>query len=202
MKGENYLEIGVKNGPNFLPIKVHNNGIKIGVDPNFKISKKQILKSLINNKYNINPQYYETTSDEFFKLNIKTKYFDCIFIDGLHTYEQSLKDVKNSLDRISEKGVIVLHDCFPPSYEYSHPQWSGDVYKTIIWLKTFRPDLEVFVLDCDFGVGIVRKRQTKSNSSLNLTEEIIATIGYDQLVENKALYLDIKPPQYLYTFMK
>lgn len=34
------------------------------------------------------------------------------------------------------------------------PPWSGDVWKSIVHLRSIRPDLRVAVLDCDSGVGI------------------------------------------------
>ena len=38
------------------------------------------------------------TSDEFFKSN--NEFFDLIFLDGLHTYEQTIKDIDNSIQII------------------------------------------------------------------------------------------------------
>jgi hypothetical protein len=38
----------------------------------------------------------------------------------------------------------------------------GDVWKTIVHLRSHRRDLDVAVLDCDFGVGIVRKNVPES----------------------------------------
>ena len=70
-----YLEIGCDQNDVFNSIPViHSN--KIGVDPNSGGSHKM-------------------TSDDFFKQNDKS--FDVIFIDGLHTYEQTQKDIINSL---------------------------------------------------------------------------------------------------------
>ncbi len=46
------------------------------------------------------------TSDSFFSTNQKN--FDCIFIDGLYTYEQAKKDVINSINVLNENGMIFL----------------------------------------------------------------------------------------------
>jgi len=51
---------------------------------------------------------YTCGSNEFFKNN-KEK-FDIILIDGDHCYEQSKKDLENSLMSINEGGVIIIHD--------------------------------------------------------------------------------------------
>ena len=49
---------------------------------------------------------HKMTSDEFFYNN--NDKFDIIFIDGLHQYEQVIKDVKNSLNCLTKNGII---DC-------------------------------------------------------------------------------------------
>ena len=54
------------------------------------------------------------TSDKFFKDNEK---FDIIFIDGLHTFEQTIKDIDNSIKFLRDKGVILIHDCLFSRYK-------------------------------------------------------------------------------------
>ena len=49
------------------------------------------------------------TSDIFFKNNEDK--FDIIFLDGLHTYEQTIKDINNAIQSIEDDGVILVHDC-------------------------------------------------------------------------------------------
>ena len=70
---KSYLEIGCDNDENFSQINIEN---KIGVDP----LKGGTLRM---------------TSDEFFKKNQIR--FDIIFLDGMHTYEQTIKDINNSI---------------------------------------------------------------------------------------------------------
>ena len=52
------------------------------------------------------------TSDNYF-FNNKNNLFDLIFLDGLHTYEQTIKDIFNSLKTLKKNGVIIVHDCLP-----------------------------------------------------------------------------------------
>ena len=54
------------------------------------------------------------TSDEFFKKNRQN--FDIIFLDGLHTYEQTIKDIDNGLRFLNTSGVILVHDCLPKKF--------------------------------------------------------------------------------------
>ena len=46
-------------------------------------------------------------SDDFFLQNKQS--FDCIFIDGLHEYDQVCKDLENSLNCVNEKGIIFFN---------------------------------------------------------------------------------------------
>ena len=133
-----YLEIGCDKDQSFSKIKINK---KIGVDP-------------------ISGGTIRDTSDNFF-INNKDK-FDIIFIDGLHHYEQVIKDIYNSLDILNDNGHILIHDCLPrtiahqaiPRYRGS---WNGDVWKSIVELRT-KSNLEVFTCEIDFGVGVIRKK--------------------------------------------
>jgi|YNPNPStandDraft_1061719.scaffolds.fasta_scaffold75979_1 hypothetical protein len=199
-----YLEIGVERGINFFQIDVE---LKIGVDPYFIIPGGY--------KATENEKFYEVTSDEFFKnppQKILEEGLDIVFIDGLHTYEQSLRDVENSLKYLNAKGVIVLHDCLPdspaaamPSLEEAeqHPDfrgvWTGDVYKTIIHLRTTRPDLFVVVIDTDWGVGIIRKG--KPESMLSMNTEDIKNMAFDEFAKNKEKFLNLKPKEWFYDML-
>lgn len=144
---ETYLEIGVAENVNFRGVR--SVLVKHSVDPNGKA------------KYNI-------TSDEFFEqLGDKVKY-QLIFIDGDHHEDQVDRDIQNSLDHLSRDGFIVLHDCNPPTEGHqSVPQqqqtWNGTVWKSIVKLRFNRKDLFVFVIDEDFGVGIIRFNKAKDS---------------------------------------
>jgi len=142
----NYLEIGVFHGENIRLIKASH---KDGVDP----GNEGVIIPEVN---------YPMTSDEFFDLikDHKDIKYDVIFIDGLHHAEQVDKDILNSLEHLVPNGYIVLHDCNPISFEGQKiPRetvvWNGDVWKSIVNLRLNRSDLEVRVVDTDFGVGIV-----------------------------------------------
>ena len=138
-----YLEIGCDNDQVFSKIDLKN---KLGVDP---VSGGNIRK----------------TSDDFFSTNIKN--FDIVFIDGLHTYEQVKKDIKNSLNFLNPRGVIILHDCLPSSYwqqatPRSQYKWTGDVWKAIVEMRT-KEYLDTYTCYADMGLGIIFNR---SNSNI------------------------------------
>lgn len=208
-----YLEIGVKKGKCFLQIKAP---IKIAIDPKMLISKKKKFFSLVKEKY------YVISSDEFFRMEPKilTKHgLDIVFIDGLHTYQQSLKDVLNALKYLNVNGVIVMHDCNPESEAMAYPGnsfedikdlnlpgyeglWCGAVWKTIVHLSSIRNDLNIFVLDCDYGVGIITKAKGKQKDPLKFSPEQIKKLSYKDLERNRKKLLNLKKPQYLKKFLK
>jgi len=136
-----YLEIGCDQNDVFNSIPViHSN--KIGVDPNSGGSHKM-------------------TSDDFFKQNDKS--FDVIFIDGLHTYEQTQKDIINSLKILNTNGVIFIHDLLPVDKIDADrtrylPGWSGDVWKVAVELSQSE-GLDFKIVNIDTGVGILKKNE-------------------------------------------
>lgn len=116
------------------------------------------------------------TSDEFFAQHDPSDKFDIVFIDGLHQSDQVLKDIENSLNVLSEGGTIVIHDCLPEAEyqqvrEDNHREWTGDVWKAVAMLKGTRSDLDIKVVDHDWGCGIVR-RGTQELGKYKTVEEL------------------------------
>ena len=147
---KDYLEIGCDKNQLFSKVNIEN---KTGVDP---YSGGNVKK----------------TSDEFFLTN--KKFFDLVFIDGLHSYEQVKKDILNSVNCLNDNGIILIHDCLPdtmakqavPRYKML---WNGDVWKAIVDLRR-NIDLEIFTCEMDQGIGIIKK--AKNSSVLTLTKKI------------------------------
>ena len=140
-KFESYLEIGCQSDINFSKIIIKN---KIGVDPQ-------------------SGGTHRMTSDDFFKQN--KSIFDLIFIDGLHVYEQVLKDIENSLKVLNDNGVILIHDCLPAKIWHqtipqTHSSWNGDVWKSIVKSRT-RIDIDTYTIEADQGLGLILKRKNK-----------------------------------------
>ena len=140
-KYKNYLEVGCDKDENFSKINVEK---KIGVDP----LKGGTLRM---------------TSDNFFKNN--NEKFDLIFLDGLHTYEQTIKDIDNSLKFLNDHGVVIIHDCLPKKIwnqivprVYGH--WNGDVWKAIVHSRTYSY-ADTYTCIADHGLGIIFKRKNR-----------------------------------------
>jgi len=137
-----YLEIGVRHGNNFREIKIDH---KDSVDPAPKCDCS-----------------YPMTSDDFFKNTKPAQKYDIIFIDGLHIKEQVIRDVNNSLDRLNDGGVIVMHDCNPKNPEHATEKYNGGIWNGTVWeaFVEFRftsSDLCMCVVDVDHGCGIIRR---------------------------------------------
>jgi hypothetical protein len=161
-----YLEIGCRDDDCFRVVQVPH---KVGVDP----ASGGTLRM---------------TSDEFFAANKDT--FDIIFIDGLHTYEQVLKDIVNAAAVLNDGGTIVMHDCLPTSClsQFAFPvislgvrPWNGDVWKAFIEVRTM-PDLDAAACMIDHGVGVIKKR--KNSRPLALKVKSCKKLKYSFLVSD------------------
>jgi len=168
-----YLEIGVEGGESFNAVRCET---KHGVDP-----------ASINATFKI-------TSDEFFYMIHPDFKYDIVFVDGMHTAEQSIKDIFNALNHLTMGGTIVVHDCNPPtewhqrSYEeyMNHPmEWNGDVWKSIVTLRCKYPCYNVSVVDDDCGCGII---QMGHQDEVELPR---AELTYDMLAANRTEWLNL-----------
>lgn len=188
IKAQSYLEIGVRLvDQNFNHIKVP---FKIGVDPGIEGCSEGTHKM---------------TSDDFFKQN---KYaFDLIFIDGLHESKQVLRDINNSLAILNNNGVIICHDMNPKIKEHQllnddplrikyveeqkklkntgYGLWTGDCWKAFVTLRSNRRDLEMYVIDTDFGVGVIKRGNQQTIS-------IPSELTYEYLELNREMLLNLK----------
>lgn len=209
-----YLEIGVSRGQAFQRISAD---VKLAVDPAFRLTER--TRELADAKGRV-VKYFETTSDAFFENEttlLEQNPVDVALIDGLHTYEQVVRDVENTVRFLKDDGVIFLHDCNPPfelagrradSWDEFMAQqsgplkigiWNGDVWKAIVELRSTRPDLVVGVLKCDQGVGFVRKGSPES--TLSYSPKQVAALTYADLKADRKRLLNLKPPRYLDEFL-
>ena len=155
---QNYLEIGVEYGFTFCNVHFTS---KTGVDPSHKIGENKKEVYLIQ----------KMTSDEFFEhmgkfLDIISsrkkhfqsnkfipkpfRYFDVIFVDGMHQSEYVLRDIINAIKFLNPNGKIFVDDVLPNTHKeqlkvpnnhivedgivkYTEP-WTGDVWKVVYHL--------------------------------------------------------------------
>jgi Methyltransferase domain len=214
-----YLEIGVSNGVSFRCIAADE---KIAVDPALRLSARS--RKLADAKAHAT-HYFETTSNAFFASQtafLAQRGIDVALIDGLHSYEQVVRDVENTLRYLRDDGVIVLHDCNPATASIGFPAtsyddflahkrwrrllsriflpWSGDVWKAIVHLRSTRDDLQIAVLKSDFGIGVIRKGPPESRLSYSAAQ--IEALDYEDLAADRDRLLNLKPPAYFGEFLR
>ena len=164
-----YLEIGCFDDELFNYIKCEK---KIGVDP-------------------VSGGTIRATSDQFFKVNKER--FDCVFIDGLHEYQQVKKDIINSLQFLNEGGIILLHDCLPNNYyEQATPRcqwiWNGDVWKAIVACRSLN-DIDVYTCYADYGIGVILKRPNRN--LLDYFNKDYSKLKFEEYFHNNSKLMNI-----------
>lgn len=207
-----YMEIGVLGGNVFFPIKCQR---KVAVDPVFQFNWKGKLGQLISNPINLNAQYFQMTSDDFFKKHgeqiFKKRKLDIALVDGMHEFKNALADTINCMRYLSNGGVVVLHDCNPASYEASVTYeewkernfdgfWNGDVWKVILYLRTAYPKLTIFVGDCDHGLGIIAGVEMFEGEIDPQLFDKINRLSYYDFDRNRAVWLNLKSKKFLEEF--
>lgn len=174
LQPERYLEIGVHEGHSLAFVQPGT--CVVGVDPEPKVAAPPPDTTIV-----------AATSDDFFANHDVEKVLggtiDLAFVDGLHLFEQALRDVANVERHASPNGVILIHDCHPidevtAARERSTVVWSGDVWRTIVALRRYRPDLNVHTCTAEpTGVGIVTGLDPRSTVLDDRFDEIVADVG-------------------------
>lgn len=218
---KNYIEIGVNRGQCLFNIVGTKK--RFAVDPFFNFTLWEKLRACILNSHTLKNDYFEVTSDFFFEQNtalLEANILDLAFIDGLHTYAQSLKDTLNTLKYLDNNGVVVLHDCNPLDEFAAYPAnsledarvdlgnhkdwkniWNGDVWKTIVYIKKNHPELSAFVLNTDHGLGFVFKKPQDEHPEVYKSIDNVDTLDYSFLAQHREELLDLKPVSYFETFL-
>jgi hypothetical protein len=147
LSARRYLEIGVARGATFRDVEVLE---RTGVDPAFKFDTQDSSDEQI--------RFFLGTSDEFFAAEPLFPPYDMIFIDGLHVFEQVVRDFSNSLLRTHRRSVVILDDTVPNDVYSAIPDhqaamryrkatgstdgaWHGDTFKTLFYIHDFWPSL-------------------------------------------------------------
>lgn len=133
---------------------------------------------------------YPLSSDEFF--NRKRELFDIIFIDSVHTEEQTRKDIDYALENLRTDGIVVLHDCMPPDAWHQREweaykegeNWNGTTWKAV--LRTFNETaFKCTLIDMDWGCGVMDTAKTQIPKRLSLPKNLDYEQHYILLLEYK-----------------
>ena len=214
-----YLEIGVWGGSTFLHLQFP---FKFAVDPCFVFDTSNFTDE--------RTFFFEITSDKFFdKLDSNESFngksfnnedlkFDLIFIDGHHTFEQSLKDFENSL-RYSHKKTLWLIDDTIPSDAYSalpdpeisrykrklagleRGDWHGDVYKTIFAIHDNHPDISYCTLMGGNPQTVLWKAPKSERTAIFSSKSEINATDYFNMIQNGKIMMPVSDeslPTYIF----
>jgi hypothetical protein len=149
-----YCEIGVANGGTLKLVKPDT--FVLGVDPAY----------VIENPLTGWTRLFRMRSDDFFHSGaaaqaLRGEKLDLSFIDGLHTFDQALRDFIG-VEFYSKPGAVALfHDVLPVCEEVAARErktgfWAGDTFKVLLALAQTRPDLRLALIPCfPSGLAIV-----------------------------------------------
>jgi glycosyltransferase involved in cell wall biosynthesis len=89
--------------------------------------------------------------------------YDVIFVDGVHEYEPTIRDLRVMFDLLAPSGLMLVHDCLPLNRDMAAPkfksgEWTGTAYKAFIDFVNERTDLFYCTIDADYGCGLIRKK--------------------------------------------
>jgi hypothetical protein len=146
-----YLEIGVDRGITFGAVDLP---FKWGVDPSARFNTRLLPQGC---------RFTPSTSDEFFASLDPRFRFDLIYIDGLHQWQQTYRDLLNCISHSHLHTVIVMDDVVPVDEFSSWPDmqealearyatgnmssaWQGDVYKVMFAIRDYHPEIEYRVI--------------------------------------------------------
>lgn len=199
-----YLEIGVRLGDTFFNVDLP---FKVGVDPDFGFDPSAHEKPGVH--------FFSLPSNIFFRklrtgaLNIGTLLpvnegeekpaFDLIFIDGLHTFEQSYRDFESSLAFAHDNTLWILDDTVPcdeisaiPDMEQSFRMrracgdnsepWHGDVYKTVFAIHDEHPEYSYCTLMGGNAQTIVWKAERSARTPKFSSREVIAQLSFRNML--------------------
>lgn len=142
-----YLEVGVFDGSTFNAFDIAR---KDAVDPKFRFDPGGFAGESV--------RFFEVPSDDFFLNFAGHSRYDLIFLDGLHTFEQTFRDFCASLAHANDRTVWLIDDILPVDVFSAHPDqaeavryrnaggnprkaWHGDVYKVVFAIHDFFPTL-------------------------------------------------------------
>lgn len=167
------VEIGVYEGASLTLAQPPT--IVIGVDPAATM---------------LTPPHTEThifaePSDRFFALGrahtlLGGRPISIGFIDGLHLFEQALRDFIGLEALCGPESLIVMHDTVPldeptQTRERETGFHTGDVWKLVLCLKQYRPDLDIFTIaTAPTGLTVVQGLDPSSSVLADVYDEAVA----------------------------
>ncbi len=192
--GKRYLEIGVCKGETFLRVNLPQ---MVAVDPLFQFDWE--------GEQAPGKQFFQITSDEYFACHSAGQQFDVIFLDGLHTFEQTFRDLCAVMAMSHSKTVIVIDDTVPDDifsaftdrtlvnklrrkHGIERYTWHGDIFKMAFAIHDFFPTFDYRTVRGKGNPQTVLIRQPRSGFAPRWNNlEAISRLDYAAFVENRNL---------------
>jgi hypothetical protein len=195
LKPRTYLEIGVSKGVTLALASPSTRAL--GVDPEPQLHEPP----------GPNARIYPLTSDEFFaEVDVAGELdgmpLDLAFIDGLHLFEFALRDFIAIEPLCTRASTVLVHDTYPlnrmtAARERTTQFWSGDIWRLVLILKKYRPDLAVHTIGAmPTGLTVIRNLDPSSRVLGERQDEIVAeflALDYSTLDEDKPAALNLVP---------
>jgi SAM-dependent methyltransferase len=194
-----YLEIGVCDGTTFHAVRAAR---RVAVDPAFTFDP-EVARA---DPAQAGATYHPIPSDAYFTGAGRDDAFDLIFLDGLHLFDQTLRDLIHAIARLKPGGAIVIDDVLPVSYGASlrdveesakfrrmspGPEeakaWMGDVFKLVFWIRDYLLDWDYATVDANHG-QLVLWRGPRAQDVPPLDIEAIARLEYKDVVFRPRAY--------------
>jgi hypothetical protein len=187
-----YLEIGVARGVTFRDVRIAE---RTGVDPGFKVAAHRLAGPGID--------LVETTSDAFFAGTTPERVWDIVFIDGLHEFEQTYRDLCNVLLHSHPRTAILVDDTWPSDvYSSVREQeralavrrsqigderriWHGDVFKVVFAIHEFHTGLDYVTITQGGNPQTLVWRASDTREPLGWTFEQISRLTYFDLLDHQ-----------------
>lgn len=185
-----YLELGVNHGLTFKDVKLRH---RVAVDPVFNFNVTEIE--------NENTSFHQVSSDEYFSVTAIDINFDVIFVDGLHKFEQVIRDLSNAIIHSHGKSVILLDDTKPDDIFSSlrdpsktmqlrrsqglvGQSWHGDVFKSVFYIHDFWPALNYRTIVGSGNPQTLVWREAGYRKPRFNSLEAISRLTYPELLDN------------------
>lgn len=194
LKPRTYLEIGVAEGKTLAMAKPPT--VAIGIDPSARIAHPITAQT----------HMFAALSDDFFQAGHLARLLDAPvdlgFIDGAHHFDQVLRDFINLEKHCHPGSVILFHDTVPldevtQRRERETKFWSGDVWKAIVCIREYRPDLEVFTIGTPpTGLTVITRLDPASRvleAAYKDAVERFAALPYDTVAAGMHEMLNVVP---------
>lgn len=142
-KPEIYVELGLYEGETWNKVRPH--------------SKKSFGVDIIDR--GLPGTIFIQSTDQFF-LHFKEK-ADMIFIDADHSYESAKRDFLNSLNILSDSGIILMHDTDPNDNKLFSSGYCGDSYKIVDLIENNMKDINILTLPiAEAGLSIISRKNS------------------------------------------